>query len=212
MRHFYPHPLTGNDWHLFMALVMLHKLLPMFVNRKTIVLGTGMAFLLAQTLVHLFHVLLLLFCAGNAYFISFCSVFSSSSTTSSFPARISSATQVRIWFASSSRLNAFIAAVTAADCTRISGQYASFSHGCPESALRSGSVCGPGFYTLLHCDALFCVHSSNTVPSFRFPALCYPPITCKVPRRGMFTIYPTGVPCQVDNIIFLYYFMREFLL
>ena len=26
----------------------------------------------------------------------------------------------------------------------------------------------------------------------------------------MFTIYPTGVPCQVDNIIFLYYFMREF--
>ena len=39
-----------------MALVMLHKLLPMFVNRKTIVLGTGMAFLLAQTLVHLFHV------------------------------------------------------------------------------------------------------------------------------------------------------------
>ena len=59
MRHFYPHPLTGNDWHLFMALVMLHKLLPMFVNRKTIVLGTGMAFLLAQTLVHLFHVLLL---------------------------------------------------------------------------------------------------------------------------------------------------------
>ena len=46
---------------LFMALVMLHKLLPMFVNRKTIVLGTGMAFLLAQTLVHLFHVLLLLF-------------------------------------------------------------------------------------------------------------------------------------------------------
>lgn len=127
MRHFYPHPLTGNDWHLFMALVMLHKLLPMFVNRKPIVLGTGMAFLLAQTLVHLFHVLLLLFCAGNAYFISFCSVFSSSSTTSSFPARIPSATQVRIWFASSSRLNAFIAAVTAADCTRISGQYTSFS-------------------------------------------------------------------------------------
>ena len=74
-----------------------------------------MAFLLAQTLVHLFHVLLLLFCAGNAYFISFCSVFSSSSTTSSFPARIPSATQVRIWFASSSRLNAFIAAVTAAE-------------------------------------------------------------------------------------------------
>ena len=103
MRHFYPHPLTGNDWNLFMALVMLHKLLPMFVNRKTIVLGTGMSFLLAQTLVHLFHVLLLLFCAGNAYFISFCSVFSSSSTTSSFPARIPSATQVRIWFASSSR-------------------------------------------------------------------------------------------------------------
>ena len=98
-----------------MALVMLHKLLPMFVNRKTTVLGTGMAFLLAQTLVHLFHVLLLLFCAGNAYFISFCSVFSSSSTTSSFPARIPSATQVRIWFASSSRLNAFIAAVTAAE-------------------------------------------------------------------------------------------------
>ena len=62
-----------------MVLVMLHKLLPMFVNRKTTVLGTGMAFLLAQTLVHLFHVLLLLFCAGNAYFISFCSVFSSSS-------------------------------------------------------------------------------------------------------------------------------------
>lgn len=26
----------------------------------------------------------------------------------------------------------------------------------------------------------------------------------------MFTIYPTEVPCQVDNIIFLYYFMREF--
>ena len=26
----------------------------------------------------------------------------------------------------------------------------------------------------------------------------------------MFTIYPAGVPCQVDNIIFLYYFMREF--
>ena len=26
----------------------------------------------------------------------------------------------------------------------------------------------------------------------------------------MFTIYPTGVPCQVDNIIFLYYIMREF--
>ena len=84
------------------------------------------------------------------------------------------------------------------------------SHGCPESALRSGSVCGPGFYTLLHCDALFCVYSSNTVPSFRFPALCYPPITYKVPRRGIFTIYPTGVYSQVDNIIFLYYFMREF--
>ena len=57
---------------------------------------------------------------------------------------------------------------------------------------------------------LFRSHSSNTVPSFRFPALCYPPIACKVPRWGIFTIYPTGVPCQVDNIIFLYYFMREF--
>ena len=38
----------------------------------------------------------------------------------------------------------------------------------------------------------------------------YPPITCKVPRRGIFTVYPARVPCQVDNIIFLYYFMREF--
>ena len=56
------------------------------------------------------------------YFISFCSVTSSSSITSSFPARISSATQLRIWLPSTSRLNAFIAAVTAADCVNTSVQ------------------------------------------------------------------------------------------
>ena len=212
MRHFYPHPLTGNDWHLFMALVMLHKLLPMFVNRKTIVLGTGMAFLLAQTLVHLFHVLLLLFCAGNAYFISFCSVFSSSSTTSSFPARISSATQVRIWFASSSRLNAFIAAVTAADCTRISGQYTSFST-IPRMPRICPSIRFSLWTRLLYSSSLRCfvLCAQQQHGSFSsFSCIMYPPITCKVPRRGIFTVYPARVPCQVDNIIFLYYFMREF--
>ena len=56
------------------------------------------------------------------YLINFCKVLSSSSMVSSLPSRISSTTQVRMWSLRSSRLKAFIAAVTAADCTRMSGQ------------------------------------------------------------------------------------------
>src|SRR5699024_1585072 len=48
-----------------------------------------------------------------SYFISFCSVSTSSSMVSSFPSRISSATQVRIWLASSTLLKLFSAALTA---------------------------------------------------------------------------------------------------
>ena len=59
---------------------------------------------------------------SRGYFISFWRVAKSSSMTASLPARMSSATQVRIWLASSSLLKAFMAAVTAADCTKISGQ------------------------------------------------------------------------------------------
>lgn len=61
------------------------------------------------------------------YFISFCTVSTSSSITSSLPARISLATQPRIWLARSSRLKAFRAAPTAADCCKISLQYPSCS-------------------------------------------------------------------------------------
>ena len=45
--------------------------------------------------------------------MSFCSTFTNSSIASSFPSRISSATQLRTWQASSSRLKLFSAAVTA---------------------------------------------------------------------------------------------------
>ena len=48
--------------------------------------------------------------------------FTNSSIASSFPSRISSATQLRTWQASSSRLKLFSAAVTAETWIRISGQ------------------------------------------------------------------------------------------
>ena len=56
------------------------------------------------------------------YLISFCIVVTSSSITSSFPSRMSRATQVRMWLASSSLLNALMAALTAADWMRMSLQ------------------------------------------------------------------------------------------
>ena len=65
---------------------------------------------------------ILLHASASVHFISFCSVCTSSSITPSSPARISRATQVRIWLASSSLLKALTAAFTAADCTRMSGQ------------------------------------------------------------------------------------------
>ena len=58
----------------------------------------------------------------SLYFISFWRVATSSSMVSSLPSRISRATQVRMWLASSSLLNAFTAALTAADWIRISLQ------------------------------------------------------------------------------------------
>ena len=50
----------------------------------------------------------------HSYFISFCRVATSSSMTWSLPSRMSWATQVRIWLASSSLLKALMAAFTAA--------------------------------------------------------------------------------------------------
>jgi hypothetical protein len=61
-------------------------------------------------------------CSLPCYFISFCSVATSSSITSSLPSRMSCATQVRMWLASSSLLKALTAALTAADWIRMSGQ------------------------------------------------------------------------------------------
>ena len=60
--------------------------------------------------------------SGSIYFISFCSVAASSSTISSWPSFRSRATHVRRCSASSSRLKALTAALTAADCVRISLQ------------------------------------------------------------------------------------------
>ena len=56
------------------------------------------------------------------YLINFCNVASKSSSVSSLPALISSATQVRICVDSSSRLKAFSAAPAAADWAKISVQ------------------------------------------------------------------------------------------
>ena len=61
-------------------------------------------------------------CSSLRYFISLCSVAISSSAVRVFPSRRSSATQVRIWFPSSSRRKAFKAAPTAAVCIRMSIQ------------------------------------------------------------------------------------------
>ena len=59
-------------------------------------------------------------CDNN--FINFCRVATSSSIVSSLPARMSSATQVLMWLASSSLVNAFSAALAAATCTSTSVQ------------------------------------------------------------------------------------------
>ena len=61
-------------------------------------------------------------CLGGAYFISFGSSLSSSSSFSSCPARRSSATQVRMCWPRSSRVKLFRAELAAATCTRMSAQ------------------------------------------------------------------------------------------
>lgn len=144
------------------------------------------------------------------YFINFLMVSTRSSTVSSFPALISSITQVRICSARSSLLKLFNAELTAATCTNMSVQYAFFSSIplIPGSVPRSGSAGSSASYihllfsvlfydngnmVLPFLSAPFCLfpeffHPSVSVHLFLYPILMIPDTILYIPHRGILSI------------------------